>query len=303
MTPPSARERLLAFRRTQPRTPHLEQVTVRARGLEFAVWRSPGVGEATPLLCINGGLLYGHDILWPALAPLAQRRQLILYDQRGRGQSEAPPGPLAARIEHDAGDVRAIREALGIDRSDVLGHSWGGGIALLGAAADPGGTRRLVLADSVGPTSGWLEGLHERALARLPLEPRSTLAALSPQNLHEPDPARHSAYARAFYPAWFADQTFAQGFTPPLAGSRTGAAVAARLRREGYDWRPQASAVVAPALVLHGMLDVLPPDEARRLISLLPNAKLEVFPDCGHMPFWEAPAPFFARVESFLTAD
>lgn len=299
----SPRERLIAFRRRQPRTPPLRRAVIRVRGLDFAMWRSPDVGGTKPILCINGGMLYGHDILWPALAPLAVHRQVILYDQRGRGESEAPPGPHAARIEHDAGDVRALREALGISRWDLLGHSWGGGIALLAAAADPQGTRRLVLVDSVGATSAWMSGLHERALSRLSDAPRATLAALSPDALHQPDPGLHAAYSRAFYPAWFADQQFAQGFTPPVAVSPTGAAVVARLRREGYDWRPEASGLAAAALVLHGEQDPLPPDEARKLISLIPHARLALIPDCGHMPFWEAPESFFPLVESFLAAD
>lgn len=248
-------------------------------------------------------MLFGHDTLWPALAPLAQHRQVILYDQRGRGESEAPPGAAAARIEHDAGDVRAIRESLDFPRWDVLGHSWGGGIAMLAASLDNEATRRLVLVDAVGATSAWMEGLHERALARLPEERRVTLAALDPSSLRDPSPSVHATYSRAFYPAWFADQAFAQGFAPPAANSPTGAAVVSRLRREGYDWREPVRAVVTPTLVLHGELDPLPPTEARHLAALIANARLALVPDCGHMPFWEAPETFFTQVESFLTAE
>jgi O-antigen ligase len=92
------------------------------------------------VLAINGGMIYGHDLLWPTFAPFAEGRQVILYDQRGRGESQAPPGSRAARIEHDALDVRALREALGIPQWDLAAHSWGGGIALL-ATAPPRRTR------------------------------------------------------------------------------------------------------------------------------------------------------------------
>ena len=149
----TARERLLAFKKSQPRAPRLARHMVEARGLSFAVFSSPEVAGVPPLLCINGGMLYSHALLWPALAPLAASRQLILYDQRGRGASEVPPAVRNSRIEYDAGDAVAIREALGIARWDVLGHSWGGGIAMLAASRDAIGVRRLVLADAVGPTS------------------------------------------------------------------------------------------------------------------------------------------------------
>ena len=153
----SARERFLAFRRKQKKAPPLEQKTVRARGLEFAVFTSPHVDGQLPLLCINGGLHFGHDVLWPALAPLSVNRQLIFFDQRGRGKSQTPPGARTARIDHDAGDAKAIREALGIERWNVLGHSWGGGIAMLATAQDQVAVNRLVLVDAVGPTNDWLK--------------------------------------------------------------------------------------------------------------------------------------------------
>lgn len=234
--------------------------------------------------------------------PLAANRQLILYDQRGRGESAAPPGPNASRIEHDAGDVPALREALGIDQWDVLGHSWGGGIAMLAAERDRPGTRRLVLADAVGATSGWIEQLHDRGLQRLDPTRRAALEPLDPVTLRNPDPGLHSTYSRAFYPAWFGDPQFAQGFTPPRAMSVTGTAVAARLRREGYDWTELVRAIEARTLVVHGERDPLPAEEARRNAQLIVGARLVLIPECGHMPFWEAPETFFLLVESFLTS-
>ena len=123
-------------------------------------------GDELPLVCVNGGLLYDHTLLWPALSPLSARRQLVLYDQRGRGESEAPADPAAARIEDDAADLGALRRALGLRRWDVLGHSWGGAVAALGAAQDLAGTRRVVLVDGGGATSAWMAALRAAALER-----------------------------------------------------------------------------------------------------------------------------------------
>jgi proline iminopeptidase len=268
--------------------------------LEFAVFQSPEVGGATPLVCVNGGLIYDHRLLWPALSPLADARQIILFDQRGRGLSQAPPGATAARIEHDAGDLMALREALGFRRWDVLGHSWGGGIAMLGAERDRDGVRRLVLVDSVGPTSQWLGALHENALARLPQPERVVLQRLDPSQLHKPDPAVHSAYSRAIYPAWFGDADLAQLFAPPRTESPTGSVVAARLRREGYDWTALVRGLHMDALVIHGERDLIPAAVARELVGLIARSRLELIPDAGHMPFWEAPEHFFSIVERFL---
>ncbi len=297
----STLDRYLAFRRALGPRPTLTHTTVRARGLDFAVYRTPPVGDALPLLCINGGLLFDHTLLWPALAALAAHRPLIFYDQRGRGRSAAPPGITASRIDFDAGDVPAMREALGIAHWDVLGHSWGGGIAMLAAAQDQAATRRLVLVNAVGVTSAWLPPLHEAGLARLTGDARVQLAACDPTALTTPDLERHAAYTQAFFPAWFADRHFAGNVAPPRGTSATGAVVAARLRRDGYDWRDTVRDLPTPTLVVHGAADVLPLAEAERTAQHFARARLLPVADAGHNPFWEAPAVFFAAVHAFLT--
>lgn len=312
--PTTPRERYLAFRAAQGRPPQLRRHTVRVRGLDLAVWTTAPVVGAVPLCCVNGGLLFDHGALWPTLAPLAAGRPLVLYDQRGRGASAAPPGVRAARLEHDAGDLAALRAAVAplLDRDpeapwDVLGHSWGGGIAMRAAAEDPGGVRRLILVDPVGVTGDWLPGLHAHALAQLEARGdaagHARLAGLDPAALVDADPVGHLAYARAFYPAWFADADLARLFVPPRAASVTGSTVAARLRRDGYDWRAALRGLTAPTLVVHGADDVLPVAVSEATAAWLAQqapVELVVLDGAGHMPFWEAPEPFFAAVQSFL---
>ncbi len=296
----TARERFMAFKQSQPRTPRLVRHTVEARGLAFAVFSSPVVSGALPLVCINGGMLYSHALLWPALAPLAASRQLILYDQRGRGATTVPPAVRNSRIEYDAGDAIAIREALGISRWDMLGHSWGGGIAMLAASRDAIGVRRLVLVDAVGPTSDWIPSLYPDGLARLTGAEREALAAIDPRLLHADDPSVHGEFSRAIYPAYFADHDFAALFRPPHEASATGAAVAARLRREGYDWRANVQAIASRTLVIHGAQDVIPVRLAHETASLAPRATELIIDHAGHMPFFERPEEFFAAVRGFL---
>jgi proline iminopeptidase len=253
-----------------------------------------------PIACINGGMLYDHSMLWPALSPLAIRRQVILYDQRGRGASSAPGNPLDATIDDDGADVGALRRALGIRRWDLLGHSWGGGIAMLAAASDPAGTRRMVLVDAVGPTSDWMAPLRQNVLDRLSGPEREGVARIPEAALESPDPALHSEYSRAVYPAWFADRDLAHRFSPPAALSPTGAAVLSRLRREGYDWRARLRAVSTPTLVIHGEEDALPLAVSADNSYILSDARSIVIPSSGHMPFWEAPQRFFSSIDAFL---
>jgi proline iminopeptidase len=296
----SSYQRLLEYRRSQPRTPRLDRQTVRAGGIAFAVFSTPPIPGRTPLLAINGGMLFGHDMLWPALAPLAARRQVILYDLRGRGASSQPAEPGQSRIEDDAADVGALRRALGIRQWDVLGHSWGGGIAMLGVGSDQVGTRRLVTVDSVGPTSDWIPMLRRNALQKLSGELRNRLERIDEATLTSPDVEVHAEQTQAIYPAWFVDPEMATRFSLPRSLNETGATVLARLRAQRYDWRREVSALRLPTLVIHGALDPLPVETSQQIVTLLPHAQHVVIPDAGHMPFWEAPDVFFPAIEKFL---
>lgn len=110
----------------------------------------------------------------------------------------------------------------------------------------------------------------------------------------------HGEYSRAIYPAYFADHDFAALFRPPVEASATGSAVASRLRREGYDWRPNASAIAARTLIVHGADDVIPPRLAGETAALIPRSRTLIIEGAGHMPFFEQPDEFFAAVRGFL---
>ena len=193
-----------------------------------------------------------------------------------------------------------MRRALGIRRWDVLGHSWGGGIAMLGVASDQAAVRRLVLVDPVWGTSEWMAPLRQNVIARLAGAERAAVEAIPEAALGTPDPQLHSSYSRAVYPAWFVDRDMASRFTPPDATSETGTAVLARLRREGYDWTARVRSISVPTLVIHGEDDALPLANFGAESYIVPHARLVVLPASGHMPFWEASREFFSQVVSFL---
>ena len=204
------RDRFIAFRRSRPRAPRLSRRTVRARGLEFAVYLSPEVPGATPLVCVNGGLLFDHNLLWPALAPLAERRQLVLlrsaWARRFAGSTRRAHRSHRARRGRPSRDsTRHWLCAMGCARPLV-----GGGLAMLAAERDRGGVRRLVLVDSVGPVGNWQNDLLRDALPRLGPSDRAILERIDQEALLASDPGVHSAYSRAMYSAWFADASLAE---------------------------------------------------------------------------------------------
>jgi pimeloyl-ACP methyl ester carboxylesterase len=124
---------------------------------------------------------------------------------------------------------------------------------------------------------------------------------LSDVALGRDDPELQEAWSRAIYPSWLAEPSLARHFAPPSVRSITGAAVAAGLRREGYDWQEPLRALRRPVLVIHGADDALPVAAAHALHALLPGSRIVLLPGAGHMRFGKAPSTLFPAVEAFLS--
>src|SRR5215208_6040182 len=131
---------------------------VRAAGLRLRVGRH---GAGRPLLLITG--IGAHIDMWAPFARLAGERELIAFDAPGAGLSQRPRLPL--RMSALAEVVRALLDALRLERVDVLGYSFGGALAQELARRAPDRVRRLVLC-ATGPGLG---GSPPRPLAALML--------------------------------------------------------------------------------------------------------------------------------------
>ncbi|MGW1893870.1 alpha/beta fold hydrolase [Streptomyces sp. NPDC002004] len=123
-----------------------EPLTVRAGSVTLA-YRAWGPHGAPPLLLLHCRGADGAD--WAAVAgELATARRVYAVDLRGHGRSDWP-GDYSYELMRD--DVRAFLTALAIERTDVIGHSLGGIVALLLAQEEPERIRRLVLEDAPAP--------------------------------------------------------------------------------------------------------------------------------------------------------
>ncbi len=115
-------------------------------------------GEGPDLVLIHG--ITGDLSIWflcRAMQTLAGRRRVTAYDLRGHGYSDAPPtGYTSADL---AGDLFGLMDALGVDRADLVGHSFGGVVAAHAYDLQPGRVGRLVLSDPYFPALRHLEDL------------------------------------------------------------------------------------------------------------------------------------------------
>ena len=149
----------------------LRMLTVRGRILRVAV--RDGDPDLPPLLLCNG-IGASLDLLQPFVDALDRRRGVIRFDMPGVGGSPAPVVPY--HLHTVAPLLAGLLDELGHERADVLGISWGGGLAQQFALSRPDRVRRLVLV-ATGPGALMVPG-HPRALLRMltPRRRRGTLA-------------------------------------------------------------------------------------------------------------------------------
>ena len=250
-------------------------------------WERRGAGE--PLLLIHG-LGYARWGWEPVLPGLAERFDVILFDNRGIGGSDAPPGPYTA-AEMAADAVQVLDES-GVERAHVVGTSLGGMVAQELALGWPARVDRLVLACTTpgGPRAHPMPGVTVALLAEAAtLEPAVAL--------------------RRFVENALAPETVAQRpelvdriMTHRLATAQQPAAWAAQAAAgAAFDAFDRLGGLGAPTVVQHGSEDaVVDPRNADLLVQLLPNARLERFPGTGHLFFWEQPERFVESVSAFV---
>src|SRR4051812_35701580 len=87
-------------------------------------------GQGRGLLVMHGGLGLSHGYFRPYLDPLAEQARLVYYDHRGHGRSGRPPLETVTH-EQLVQDAEALRRELGLGRMVLMGHSYGGTLALM----------------------------------------------------------------------------------------------------------------------------------------------------------------------------
>ena len=118
--------------------------TVRTNGVKLQYYRT---GEGPPLVMAHG--FYANGRCWePLVSDLSDEYDIVMYDARGHGRSEAPETGYG--IEDRIADLVGLVEALSLDDPILLGHSMGGSTAAWTAAKHPDLPRAIALEDPAG---------------------------------------------------------------------------------------------------------------------------------------------------------
>jgi pimeloyl-ACP methyl ester carboxylesterase len=258
-------------------------------------------GAGPPVLLLHGGPGLGFDYLAGLADELAEENDVAWYQQRGQSPS-ASGGPYSVAL--DVGDARRVLDALGWPTAYVVGHSWGGHLALHLAEAMPERLRGVLAVDALGSVGDgrWPE-FDDEIFRRTPEHLR--------ERAREIDEARTAGAAgeelaleglRLVWPAYFADPEQA----PPMPALRIATERSASMSQSIVDALPALESglpeIAVPVGFVHGSRSPMPLAASTDAAERIPGAWVEVAEGAGHFTWVEAPGAVSAALRRLTAA-
>ncbi|WP_162602472.1 alpha/beta fold hydrolase [Nocardioides daejeonensis] len=260
------------------------------------------IGTGAPLLIVHGGMGYGYKGFRPWLDPLGAERTLVFVDLPGNGGSDTPADYEQWSTVGRLSDVlHRLRQALGLERWSVLGHSFGGYVVQSYALDHPGDLDALVISCSTSIMDHMDESMRAARAASHSDEQFEVIRDhLMVPKASDEEFDRITALARS---AYFADPDFL-GRDVPMPTGGSAAAFNATLRIwENSDLAERIPQIgVVPTLVLGAARDWTFPVAvgARRTHELVPGSAYHEFADSGHFPYVEENEEYLTIVSGWL---
>lgn len=275
--------------------------TIRAGDIDIAC-RSVGAG--TPLVVVHGGPGIGHGYL-RGLDRWADEFQVIYYDQRGSGGTALGD---ASRVSFAGGieDLDGLRRGLGIERLNLVGHSFGGLLALMYAATHPERTGSLTLYAAAPPFVPELQQQLWVTMGsrRRPEDDAEKQSIETSEKFARRDPKTVERYFVNMYLPFFRDRanvpTMDMGFTANTAQNAPEAWDRTFADLEALDPVGSLTRITSPTLVVHCELDPVPEHFSRLLADKIPGARYAYIQGVNHFAHHEDPDQLAAAVKPFL---
>jgi len=267
-------------------------------------YRAEGAGQ--PVVFLSGGPGFEVDYMKPAAEFFPPGFQAIFLEQRGTGRS-MPPKMTAENFTLSlvVEDLEALRVALKQERLFLVGHSWGGMLAMAYAAAHPDRVDRLILISSGGPTTEFFQSFGDTIQSRMyPEDKAAELRAMKPLLASGSDQAFLDV-VKARTPAYFFDRAKGLDFVAHTPAGSLHYRPATLLQNDlakHYDSRPGLARLDRPTLIIEGHQDPIGEKVAEDIHAVIRSSTLRYIHRCGHFPWIEQPDAFRKIVAGFLAA-
>lgn len=260
-----------------------------------------------PLLVLHGGPGSTHHYLLN-LAKLADSgRQVIFYDQFGTGQSDGREERQLWKVKTFTDQVDAVRKELDLHTMHLLGHSWGGMLAIEYLLTKPKGVRSAILASAMVNMPLYQTEV-DKLVAKLPKKDRLLI-----DKHHRAGTVDNDEYLQAFN-AFQSRHIFRGRQWPEAAKTPAGARNPQQYKHmwglsEAYtqtgtlkDWDvlERLHQIAVPTLITAGRYDELTPHQAEMTQERIPNSRVVIFENSSHCHHIEAEKKFLETVTAFI---
>jgi proline iminopeptidase len=264
------------------------------------------IGTGIPLVIIHGGPGLDHSYLLPQMGQLADTYELIFFDQRGAGKSTVRLDTSAMTLDAMVEDIDKVRDAYNLRTMNLMGHSWGGLLAMFYAIKHGDRLNSLILVNSTPPTSE-LRSASFKIMSQKTSPADSALQASLVQTVEfrRRDPAAMERFFRLLFRGSFHNPLRADeltlSFGPDYAArSKLVSYLSKDPRLQTYDLLSQLESITCPVLIIGSDADLTPAAANEAIHAHIKGSRYVVMKNCGHFPFIEAPAQFFPAVRDFL---
>jgi proline iminopeptidase len=255
----------------------------------------PEMRSRPTLLCLHGGPGFDHSTLRPFFDRFADTHQVIYLDHRGNGRSSGNFADMT--LDRWADDIADFCAALGIEKPAIFGQSFGGMVAMHYGARHPDGPSKLILSSTAARMR------YDVTLDIFERIGGTEARAVAQRNWDETSEEAFEAYERVCLPLYNPnpDPEAAEAFKRAIR-KREVTVHFFENELKHMDLRPSLSVIDCPTLVIACGEDPITPvvcgEELADAIGA--NARLQVFPNCGHGSYRDEPETSEALLRDFL---
>lgn len=271
------------------------------------VWyRQYGDRAQMPVLIVHGGPGSASDYMQPLAERLSVHRPAIVYDQLGCGRADHPDDDALWTVDRSVAELDQVRAALGLNRCHLLGHSWGGWLAIDYMSREPRGIARLVLASTSASIPQFMAEAR-KLIDAMPEPARSTIIELGAREEYA-NPEYLDA-VKVFYhlhldrrdpwPESVGKEKTADTRPYQVMNGPTEFDVIGRLAT--WDRSADLDRITVPTLITVGRYDEITPACAESIRAGVRNSRVVQFDNSAHLAHLEEGERYARVVEDFLS--
>lgn len=264
-------------------------------------------GKGTPIYILAGGPGLNPYYLSPVVDELSKSNLCVLIHQRGTGLTRFISSPGTSYIDEFCKDIDLVRQRLGHKHITLLGHSWGGMLAMHMAVSYPREISRLILIASGGFNLDFLSYFKDNIYSALSQDDQQLVAEQSRPISGNASSVRKLTAAELL-------QVMGRGYVYDKTNAGqiklgakdinqfSGDEVWKSLSVGHWDLSKKLKTLNCPTLILQGRQDPIDLQTAGMIKTHIKGSRLKVIEQCGHFPWLEQPKIFYGSISSFLAA-